>query len=247
MNDTELFRTTPAIKQIEDLVNDVPGWTPIDQLYSLFLLTYTFPRKVTNIVELGSWCGRSSLALGFAVDLLGREEGVDASVHAVDLYPAKDDWYQNDDGSYSFCAKYDGKEKSAYTDQRVWQEPFERDIRPVYERFSGTWEAINYFIEAAQYDHIIKPYRGTFREFLTNSFKSTAQIVFLDGDHSYEAVCRDIECSYEILEPGGIVAFDDAFSYYDGVDQPIRELVIGSDRFRRAKQITRKCFIAQRV
>lgn len=247
MNDADLLRTTPAIRQIEELVSDVPGWSPIDQLYSLFLLTYTYPSKVTNIVELGSWCGRSSLALGFAVDLLMREQDTEACVHAVDLYPEKDDWYQNDDGSYSFCTKYDGKEQSAYTDQRVWQEPFDRDIKPVYERFSGTWEAFNHFIETAQYNHIIKPFRGTFREFLRDSFKGTAQIVFLDGDHSYEAVSRDIECAYEILEPGGIIAFDDAFSYYDGVDQPIRELVIGSGRFRRAKQITRKCFIAQKV
>ena len=30
--------TVPVIKQIEDAVKDIPGWSPVDQLFTLFNL-----------------------------------------------------------------------------------------------------------------------------------------------------------------------------------------------------------------
>lgn len=49
--------TNPMITQIENLVKDVPGWTPIDQLYTLFLLAMVTGNSEGDIVEVGSWCG----------------------------------------------------------------------------------------------------------------------------------------------------------------------------------------------
>lgn len=72
--------TNPVIGQIEKLVDGVPGWTPIDQLFSLFLLAYTADAE-GDILELGSWCGRSASALALAASLIG-----DVKVHCVNLF-----------------------------------------------------------------------------------------------------------------------------------------------------------------
>src|SRR5438093_2449322 len=89
--------TTPVVNQIEALVADVPGWSPIDQLYTLFQLAYYTADLPGDIVEIGSWCGRSALVLAQAARLTSRSQ-----VYCVDFFPEKDDWTQNNDGSYSF-------------------------------------------------------------------------------------------------------------------------------------------------
>ena len=76
-------RTTPLIKQLEDAVQPIPGWSPIDQLYTLFNLVYLTAGLEGDIVEIGAWCGRSAVALGMAAQLTG-----DARVHCIDLFPA---------------------------------------------------------------------------------------------------------------------------------------------------------------
>ena len=47
----------PMITQIEEMVSNIPWWTPIDQLYTLFLLSYSIDSSIRgNIIEIGSWC-----------------------------------------------------------------------------------------------------------------------------------------------------------------------------------------------
>ncbi|MGH2652192.1 MAG: hypothetical protein ACRDHK_13400, partial [Actinomycetota bacterium] len=70
----------PIIDQIESIVRDVPGWSPVDQLYTLFNLAFLNSRVEGDIVEIGSWCGRSAAVLGLAARRLGG-----LRVHAVDL------------------------------------------------------------------------------------------------------------------------------------------------------------------
>lgn len=49
--------TVPVWTQIEEAVKDIPGWSPINQLYSLFtLVTFASPAE-GDILEIGSWCG----------------------------------------------------------------------------------------------------------------------------------------------------------------------------------------------
>ena len=38
---------------------------------------------------------------------------------------------------------------------------------------------------------------------------SLPELILIDGDHSYEAVCRDIQDYYRLLAPGGIIMFHD--------------------------------------
>lgn len=235
-------QTTPITTLIEQATQDIPGWSPQDQLLSLFTLAFSSANLPGDILELGSWCGRSAVALGLAAKLSGK-----GKVHCVDLFPEKDDWYQNADGTYSFSVTIDGKKYGAYDEQTVWAEPYLRDIVPMYERFSGTREAFNIAMNANGLTDWVTPYRADLEKFATMSPQDLSlRLVFIDGDHSYTAVAKDVGIVERYLLPGGWICFDDAFSSYAGVNEAIQKHIIDSGHYQCCQQITRKCFIAQR-
>lgn len=234
--------TKPITTQIEEAVQDIPGWSPIDQLLTLFTLAYTSADLDGDILELGSWCGRSAVVLGMAAKLSGK-----GMVHCVDLFPEKNDWFKNEDGTYSFAVMLDGKKYGAYQDQTVWAEPYLKDIAPIYERYSGTLEAFTLALQANSLTKFVLPYRTDLEGFSKNTPEDFAlRMAFIDGDHSYEAVVKDIRIVEKFLLPDGWICFDDAFSSYDGVNKAIKKHVIDSGNYKHFQQMTRKCFVAQK-
>ena len=234
--------TTPIVEQIEKAVETIPGWSPIDQLSMLFALTLSSSHLEGDVLEVGSWCGRSAVVLGMAARLC---EGT--KVHCVDLFPDKEDWYQNEDGTYSLSVVIDGAKIDALQQNTVWAEPYERDIAPIYDRFRSTWDAFDGAIKTNGLQDIVTPYKATI-----NTFAKAApddlkvRLAFLDGDHGFDAVCNDIETVERFLVPGGWICFDDAFSFYDGINAAIRERVIDNPGYDCCQQLTRKFFVARR-
>lgn len=55
--------------------------------------------------------------------------------------------------------------------------------------------------------------------------RGTIDLIFIDGDHSYEACRADIEAWVPYLKPGGVAAFHDFGSRADGVTRAIFEAV----------------------
>jgi predicted O-methyltransferase YrrM len=49
-------------------------------------------------------------------------------------------------------------------------------------------------------------------------FKQPIDMLFIDGDHTYEGVKRDFELYRPLLKPGGIIAF------HDVLDTPMHRL-----------------------
>lgn len=236
-------RTEPFYPLLENLVKDVPGFSPPDQLYTLYLLAVASSSLPGDIVEIGSWGGRSAVALGLATQATGR--GV---VHCIDLFPRREDWYRNQDGTYSFRVTIEGKAIGAYESQRVWPEPYEKIIAPLYEKYAGILEIFEDTIARAGLKEVVKPYRGTGDSFFATTPASLrCRLAFIDGDHGYDAVCADIRSVHQRLVPGGWICFDDAFSGYEGVDRAINDLVIGNPKFDYMRQLTRKLFVARSV
>lgn len=234
--------TVPIIDQIEERVKGVPGWSPIDQLYTLFNMVYLNSDLQGDILEIGSWCGRSTSVLGLAARMVGN-----ANVYCIDLFPEKNDWKQNEDGSYSFEVTIDKKRYGGYQEQTVWKEPFERDIAPLYERYNSV---LDIFMESMRQNNlldIVKPIRGDsemLKTVVPNGFK--CRLAFVDGDHSYEAVCKDIRNVEPFLIEGGWICFDDVFSSYSGVNSAITDLIINNPAYELCQQMTRKFFIARK-
>lgn len=234
--------TVPAIKQIEDMVAKIPGWSPIDQLFALFMLVYTTADLDADVIEVGSWCGRSSAVLALAA---AASKGT--AVHCIDLFPEKDDWRRNADGSYSFSVRIGERTFGAYQEQTVWAEPFAKDIAPIYEVYGSVFAVFRNALSTNGLDHLINAHRGTLETFSEIAPKGLrCRVAFLDGDHSYAAVCRDIEEVERFLIPGGWICFDDAFSYYEGVNRAIAERVIGNPQYELCQQMTRKLFVARK-
>lgn len=234
-------RTIPVSEQLEKLVADVPGWSPSDQLFALFNLVH-FTEAEGDILELGSWCGRSASVLGLAAKMNGIKK-----VYCVDLFPEKTDWRKNADGTYSFSVSIDGQRVGAYEEQTVWAEPYEREIAPLYEENYGILDIFKKTIARNGLTDIVIPFKGDLNFFVRNApegFK--CKLAFVDGDHGYDAVCNDIENVEKYLVTGGWICFDDAFSSYEGVNQAITDKIINSERYDHCQQLTRKFFVARR-
>lgn len=234
----------PIVNEIEEIMARVPGWTPLDQLYSLFMFVYTSRDNPADIVEVGSWCGRSAVVMGRAIQLTRSS----SKIHCVDLFPAKADWYQNEDRSYSFRTALQGQSYDGYNDQTVDEEPYLRDIVPVYEQHDSVLDIFNQHISVYGLKDICIPFQTHSPLFFEKLPQDTRyKLAFLDGDHSYKGLSADIRATEKYLISGGWISFDDAFSgYYPGVDQAITDLVIKNDQYQNQQQLTRKFFVAQK-
>jgi predicted O-methyltransferase YrrM len=232
--------TTPLVTEIEHLVADVPGWSPIDELYTLSMLAYSTSHLPGDIVELGSWFGRSAIVLGSAA------RDTHGAVHCIDLFPERGDWRRNADGSYSFAVEIDGRRHTGYEDQTVWPEPFESQVAPLYAECPSVLEKFTANVRSHGLEDIVRAHRGNSATFAASALDGfQCRLLFIDGDHGYDAVKNDIARLAPFVVRGGWIGFDDAFSSYEGVDRAITELVIDNPAYDLKRQMTRKCFIAR--
>jgi predicted O-methyltransferase YrrM len=73
------------------------------------------------------------------------------------------------------------------------------------------------------YGSIIVPHRGRSAEIGT-SFQQPIDLLFLDGDHSYEGCRADAEVWLSRVRPGGILVMHD-YGWAEGVQRVVREIV----------------------
>jgi predicted O-methyltransferase YrrM len=57
---------------------------------------------------------------------------------------------------------------------------------------------------------------------VANQINDSFDMIFLDGDHTYEVVKEDLKASLKLLNPGGVIVFHDAISW-SGVARLMRE------------------------
>lgn len=57
------------------------------------------------------------------------------------------------------------------------------------------------------------------------------RMLFIDGDHSYEGASHDIRLFAPLLQPGGIIVFDDYHSDCTGVQQAVAELIFSDPQY----------------
>jgi predicted O-methyltransferase YrrM len=228
---------------LREAADTVPGWTPFDQLLALFSLAYASAR-LGDFLEIGSWCGRSMVALGLAAHRAGR-----GHVHCVDAFPERDDWFENPDGTFSFAATTSSGVVRGLVEQSVWAEPFYRDILPTYEQWGSTWQAFMASRERFGLTDVVTPYRMTSSAFFDGPARGHQYgLVFIDGEHSYDAVSSDMDAATERLVSGGALCLDDAFTCYDGVTRAIQDRLTGpSCRLRGPLRVTRKLFAATKA
>jgi len=234
--------TTPLVADIDSLVTGVPGWSPVDELFALGTLAHATSDLPGDIVEVGAWCGRSTVVLARAAADAGG-----CRVHAIDLFPDRADWHPNADGSFSFRTVIDGIAYDGYAEQTVWPEAFEGQLRPLYESCASTLDVFTQVVAERDLMAHVAVHRGTSETFARQAPAGfRCRLAFIDGDHGYDAVSRDIRALAPLLVPGGWMCFDDAHSTYDGVNRAIADGILASPAFTNARQLTRKLFVAQK-
>lgn len=231
----------PSISQvIASLIDHVPGFSDHDELMALYSLAVGTAGLGGDIVEVGSWCGRSTIVLALAA------RASNGRVHAIDLFPTREDWASNPDGSWSFTTQVHGRSVTAYSAQTVWAEPFLRAMMPVYDGGSILDQFLRN-LERFNVRDLVSVNQGTAEDFAQRAPAGLrCRMGFIDGEHSFPAVSRDLAVIRRFAVAGTVVCFDDAFSgYYPGVDQAITDHVIASDDFDMRMQMTRKLFVAR--
>ena len=69
---------------------------------------------------------------------------------------------------------------------------------------------------------------------LAADWSQPLRLLWIDGDHSYAAVTKDLNCFGHHLADGGVIAFHDTINFYDGSLRVFMEDVLLSDHFGAA-------------
>lgn len=228
------YNTTPITSFIDEVIKHVPGWTPADQLLYLYNLIYTSSHIDGDILEIGSWCGRSTVVMAHALKECGK-----GRLQSIDLFPEKNDWKRNKDGTWSFSVG----NVAAYSIQTVWDEPFQRDIAPIYKNYNSILDVFLSSLDRFHVSDIVDYHKGDCDSYKSLHMSKKFRLAFIDGDHSYTATVNDASFALENMPNGGWLCFDDAFSVYDGVSKAIEKTVWQNRRVSSALQLCRKFHI----
>ncbi len=175
--------------KIQNIVKDVRGWVSAAGGEFLWHLAANATRPDGEIVEIGSWKGRSAIWLSY-----GSKAGLGKKIHAVDPHV----------GSVEHKEKY-GPEVDTYGE-------FLRNI------------------ENAGVADMVVPVRKASTVF-AKEFNFPVEVIFIDGDHSYEGVKEDFEAWFPKVIEGGVMVFDDTQDW-PGPRRLVREEIFLSNQFK---------------
>ena len=166
----------------------VPGMMAREAGPMLFMLAAT-QRLSGDIVEIGSWQGRSTIFLAS-----GAKASHNGKVFAVDHFLGNP-----------------GKEKL----YRVSRE----DLSDLATNFKRNVEAfgVSEYVELLAVDSAIAA-----RALSARAVR--VRLLFVDGNHEYEAVRSDFEAFRGVLLPRALIAFDDYSASFPGVTRCVQEL-----------------------
>ena len=192
-------------------VEKIPGILDPLEGFTLFLLSMAAPGDHL-IVEVGSYLGRSSsyLALG---SLLSGKKGV----CAVDMFPRKEDWYLGTDGYYHIHGS------DYYLEQRVYKEReaffYGDDV------YDSTLDIFKDIIRKVGLEQHIEPFKGTSAQY-AQRLKTPLRMAFIDGDHTYAGVKKDVLALSDMIVENGYLCFHDYSAAFPGVVRAVDECVI---------------------
>ena len=95
------------------------------------------------------------------------------------------------------------------------------ELTGAYRAMLASGLAYDLFIHNISYvpDNVkVQPIRGRSQEVLPLLRQGAFDLIYIDGDHAYDAVYRDIEQSIPLLAPGGILSGDDLDLEYEQCD-----------------------------
>jgi len=96
-----------------------------------------------------------------------------------------------------------------------------------------TFEEFKKNIKDAKVEDVVLPVLKT-SEDAAKDFDQPIELIFIDGDHSYEGVKRDFELWYPKVVEGGVIAFHDTVGW-DGPRRLVNEEIFKGKNFKNAR------------
>jgi predicted O-methyltransferase YrrM len=88
----------------------------------------------------------------------------------------------------------------------------------------GPWDTFDRFQKnTAMFNHVLVPFRGNSVE-MAKRLNGPVDLLFVDADHSYDAVARDLQAYLPKLKTGGLLILHD-YGWADGVQRAVNEIV----------------------
>jgi predicted O-methyltransferase YrrM len=169
----------------------IPGMVTLRRGASMYYMALAGPPG--DVVEIGSWQGRSTLFLAQACD--DADNGV---VHAVDTFFGN----PGNEAAYVVGA----------ADRSDLESNFRRNMA------------------TAGLAHRVRVYATSSANAAADVARAAtggARLVYIDGEHTYEAVRADLAAYADLLVPGGLLLFDDYSRGFAGVVRAVDEHVDG--------------------
>ncbi len=193
---------------IKEKVSSINGWLDIDEACLLYDMA---ANADGDIIEIGSWQGRSTAALA-----LGAASGKKASVWAVD----------------PFIGTQSHPRKTNHDTLPVGNECSPQMLRENLDRVG-----VNGSVKI-----IAKPSQDA-----AGDVPDQCSLLWIDGDHAYDAVCRDFDLYLPKVKVGGFVVIHDVCSLDPGVVKAIDHKIAGlPNQWRMIDQVN-KAMVLRRV
>jgi len=174
----------------------IPGLTPESVALALADMAAQVPPD-RAIVELGTYQGRTALFMAW-----GARQGQGAHVYAIDPWdlPGKRGPYNQSRGGAL------GKHRKAFTDP-------------------GTRNWARYNVRANGYANRVSLIRNFSVKAAEKWSAGPVGLLFVDGDHNYDAVRADVGAWAAHLAPDAVIAFDDYAATHPEVIQAVDDMV----------------------
>lgn len=142
--------------------------------------------KSFNVLEIGSWAGGSAITWANAIERFKDRKGLVICIDPWKLY--------FDPSKYS---------DSPDSQREIYLEMADAlSSGKIYDLFLHN-------IRTSKYNDIILPFRGSSNDILPLFGNKRFDVVFVDGDHTYASVLKDITNSARLVSEAGILCGDD--------------------------------------
>ena len=183
MDNIDIIKNLDKTKPYLDYKNAVLS-APIRHLFmmgAVWYLNKNGGKKPLNILEIGSWFGASTLSWSQGISLYSNKN---SSITCVDAWKPFFDMDVHGDNDYA-------KEMEALLESDFAYNIFLHNMGTIEDKMHT------------------QHFRGKSENILTQLKDEQYDVVFIDADHTYEPVKKDIGESIRLVKDGGIICGDD--------------------------------------
>ena len=191
MNDINFIKSLNKTKPFLDHKNAVLS-APIRHLFMIGVIWYlNKTKKNIDLLEIGSWFGASTLS--WAQGLL-KYKKLNSSITCIDAWEPFFDMETHADQNYA-------SEMEQLLETEFAYNVFLHNIRTIKKEIKT------------------QHYRGKSENILHQLKDEIYDVVFIDADHAYNSVSKDIKSSLRLVKDGGIICGDDLNLQFHEIDK----------------------------